>query len=352
MIGNPFAPNLLDEIFQITEDRPDILNRRESTQLEIKENFHQNEFPEYGRTIAAFANRFGGYLLFGVKNQPHRLLGMQNNRFREMDPNVLTQFLNNYFAPSIHWENHICTVQNKDFGLIYVHQGLVKPIVCSRTTNPLREGDIYYRYQAETRLITSADLHALIEERIERERDSWRRLLQRTARVSPTATYLLDINQGRAHGDRLNFVISEELLNKIKFIDAGKFEEAGEPTLRVLGNVEVVRTEVVGDPARLAPIDPTRQCTLYEKDVLARLKEKIADTIPLGSGIQKPLTGIHLRSVIKAHQIPTPSQYYYRPNVPGSRVYYGEPLIDWIVTQFQADPQFFFKAYTVAIKEM
>jgi hypothetical protein len=191
----------------------------------------------------------------------------------------------------------------------------------------------------------------LIDERLERERDSWRRLLQRTARVSPTATYLLDINQGRAHGDRRNFVISEELLNKVKFIDAGKFEEAGEPTLRVLGNVEVVRTEVVADPARLAPIDPTRQCTLYEKDVLAKLKEKIADNIPLGSGIVRPLSGVHLRSVIKAYQIPTPSQYYYRPNVPGSRVYYGEPLIDWIVTQFQADPQFFFKAYTVAIKE-
>lgn len=351
MIGNPFAPETIIEIFPTTTDRPDILNRRESTTLEVKENFHQNNFSEYGRTLAAFANRSGGYLLFGVRNKPHVLIGMTNNRFRDMDPNVLTQFLNNYFSPSIHWEQHIHQLQGKDFGLIYVHPAPVKPVVCSRTGNPLREGDIYYRYQAETRLITSADLHALIEERIESERKSWRALLQRAAHVNPTATYLLDVNQGKAQGEQRTFVIDQNLMDKIKFIHEGKFDEAGEPTLRVLGNVEVVRTEATAGRGHPIPVDPTRQCTLYEKDVIDQLRERIGNNIPFGPDTEKFLNGIHLRSVVKAHAIPTPSKYYYRPVVPGSRPYYGESLVDWIVEQFQADPQFFRKSYEKANAE-
>jgi len=35
----------------------------------------------------------------------------------------------------------------------------------------------------------------------------------------------------------------------------------------------------------------------------------------------------------------------HRPQVPGSRPYYGEPLIDWIEKQYRIDPLFFSNAY-------
>lgn len=351
MTWSPFSTESLADIFQVSPDRPDVIKRRESTTLEIKENFQPRNFPAYGRTLAAFTNRSGGYLLFGVKNKPHLLIGMTNNRFREMDPNALTQFLNNYFAPSIHWDLYLHNLQGRDFGLIYAYSASVKPVICSRTVNPLREGDIYYRYQAETRLITSADLHTLIEERVNSERKSWQSLMQRAARVSPTATYLLDVNQGKARGEQRTFVIDQNLLDKVNFIHEGNFDEAGEPTLRVLGNVEVVRTEAIAGRGRPIPVDPTRQCTLYEKDVISRLQERIGNNIPFGPDTEKTLNGVHLRSVVKAHTISTPSRYYYRPVVPGSRPFYSECFVDWIVEQFQADPQFFHKAYKAANAE-
>ena len=348
MAENPFSQHNLDALFETVQERPDLLKRRESTTLEIKENFQRNNFPDYGRTLAAFANRSGGYILFGVKNQPHLLVGMTNNQFMGLDPNALTQFLNNHFSPSLHWDHLVHTFEGKDFGLIYAHPAMTKPVVCSRTANPLRDGDIYYRYQGETRLISSGDLHGLIEERVESERRSWRGLLQRAAHVSPTATYLLDIQQGRAQGDKRTFVIGEELLNKVKFIHEGRFSEEGEPTLKVVGDVEVVRTEVIAGATQLPPVDPTKECTLYENVVVIRLQERIGANIPFGDGRQKLLNGVHVRSVVKAHGIPTPSQYYYRPEVPGSRAYYGEPLVDWIESQYRLDPQFFFKAYEAA----
>jgi hypothetical protein len=273
---------------------------------------------------------------------------MANSRFREMDPNTLTQFLNNYFSPSIHLEHFVHNLHGKDFGLIYVHPGTSKPVVCSRTTNPLRDGDIYYRYQGETRLIAAADLHVLIEERLESERKSWRSLLQRAAHISPSATYLLDVNQGNAQGEHRTFVIDHNLLDKVKFIHEGRFDQTGEPTLRVLGNVEVVRTEAIPGRGRDVPVDPTKVCTLYQKDVVAKLQEIVGETIPFGPDPEKSLTGVYLRAVIIAYSIQTPSSYYYRPLVAGSRPFYSEALIDWIVEQYKEDSQFFRKAYETA----
>ena len=104
----------------------------------------------------------------------------------------------------------------KDFGLIYSHVATTKPIVCSSqdSTDHLREGDIFYRYSGQTRRITSVDLHLIIENRVEDERKNWRDLLSRTARSTPSVTYLLDLSEGRAEGPERSFVISQELLNK------------------------------------------------------------------------------------------------------------------------------------------
>ena len=282
--------------------------------------------------------------MFGVENQPHHLAGMTNNQFIKLDPNSLTQFLNNHFSPSINWEHCVHSFQGKDFGLIYAHAAITKPIVCSRTVNPLREGDIYYRYQGETRLITSADLHALIEDRIENERKAWRDMLRRTARSTPSATYLLDISNGRAVGEKRSFVIGQELLNKVRFIHEGRFTEGGEPTLKVIGDVEVVKTELLPGSVQEVPVDPSKYCNLWEQDVVAALKEKIGDQIPFYGGTVKALNGYHVRCVRSAHGINSPSTMYYRPDINGARPQYGDAFVDWVVDEYKKDNLFISKA--------
>jgi len=219
-MDNNFSPTRLAHVFEADAGRPELLKRRESTNLEIKENFglSPNALEDYGRTLAGFSNRSGGYLIFGIKNRPHFMVGMTNSRFVDFDPNRLTQFLNNHFSPSIQWDHTVYTVDGKQFGVIYADVVVPKPVICLNNGKRLKEGDIYYRYQGETRRITASDLHKLIEQRIEMERRSWRDLLARTSRTSPSATYLLDISQGRATGENRSFLIGEELLDRIKFI--------------------------------------------------------------------------------------------------------------------------------------
>lgn len=344
MVVDPFSQEKLTEIFDTLPNNSDIIRRRESTALEFKENFQSSNYSDYGKTMSAFANHSGGYILFGVKDKPHVLTGMTNSNFTNMDPSLLTQFLNNYFSPSFEWIHYLYKLNKKDFGLIYVYPLSAKPAICSRSNKHLKEGDIYYRYTGATRLITASDLHILIENRIETERKSWRSLLQRATHVIPTSTYLLDINQGKVQGEEYSFVIDQNLLDKVNFIHEGKFDESGEPTLRVVGDVEVVRTEAVAKRGHDIPIDPTKQCKLYEKDCVSKLKERIGCNIPFGTEQERTLTGAHLRAIVKAHNIKTPTEYYYRPDVYGSRPFYGEAIVNWIVQQFQADPQFFYKA--------
>lgn len=346
MVDDPFDARSLEGLFETDTKRPDILKRRESTTLELKANFSRGSdaFTQYARTLAAFSNRCGGYLLFGVQDQPHRLVGMANDHFTQMDPNKLTQFLNNHFAPSVHWDHKLHTYDGKPFGLLYAHEAKSKPVVCTRNDTPLRDGDIYYRYQGETRLIASSDLHRLIEDRIDAERRAWRNLLARTSRSSPSATYVLDLNDGRAVGEARAFVISPELLEQVKFIHEGRFTEAGEPTLRVIGSVDVVRTELLPGTVEEVPVDPSKDCVLWEKDVVAELKARIGDAVEFGPSGTKTLNGFHVRCAVRAHQIPTPSKMYFRPDIPGSRPQYGNDLVVWLEEQYRQDSEFFYKA--------
>ena len=115
MTMKPFGETELNELFQPAAGRPELLKRRESTNLQLKANFSFRNAPEYGRTMAGFANRAGGYILFGVGNNPHKLIGMTNERFEQFDPRLLTQFLNNTFSPSIDWSHAVHSIDGKKF---------------------------------------------------------------------------------------------------------------------------------------------------------------------------------------------------------------------------------------------
>ena len=74
---NPFSQENLNNIFKVSAKYPDRLNSRESSWLEFKEKFSFGSLSKYAKTMAAFANTQGGYIVFGVKNQPHRMVGIE-----------------------------------------------------------------------------------------------------------------------------------------------------------------------------------------------------------------------------------------------------------------------------------
>lgn len=293
--------------------------------------------------MAAFANRAGGYIVFGINNAPHMAVGMSNDRFLRMDPATFGRFLNNHFSPAIAWEHTVQRIGTKHFGVICTPESDTKPVMCIRTAPGLRDGDIYYRYQAETRLISAADLARLIAMRVDAERSAWRELIARAAQIGPTSSYLLDTREGRAVSGKKSFVVDAALLEKVRLIEEGQFDEMGEPALRVVGDVEVVRPELL-PTIKEVPVDPSLTCRLWEAEIVHRVQKAVGEYVNFGSE-QKRLNGYHIRCVVKAHDIQSPSEFYYRPSVEGSRAMYSLAFVDWLISQYREDPQFFHQAY-------
>jgi len=347
MAVDPFAPEELARLLESDAARPTLLKRRESKTLELKANFSLSDDAkvDYARTMAAFSNREGGYLMFGIRDKPHEKDGMQNSKLDELDPRVLSQFLQNHFSPNIDWEHRVHEVDGKRFGFIYVWPAKRKPVVCIAANSKgktLRDGDVFYRYQGETKLIGSSELHGLIEERIEQERRLWQNLLKTAAHLTPPSVAFLDFQSGRLTGAEGTLMIGEELLDKVKFIQEGRLDESGEPTLNVVGDVHVAPTVAI-PVDRAVPVDPSARCDLWESEAIKSITDRIGGQIKWGDST-KSMTSPMFRDVIAAYGIDSPSPMMYIPQKAGSRKQYGDCLADWMVEQYTRDHDFFWKA--------
>ena len=130
MNSNPFRQEVLNRIFAISPRHTDRLISRESSWLEFKESFGFQSLGKYIRSAGAFANAKGGYIVYGVANAPHKLIGMKDDRFNELDPEKLTAFLNEHFDPEIEWDRHLHELDGKVFGILCFHECRNKPVIC------------------------------------------------------------------------------------------------------------------------------------------------------------------------------------------------------------------------------
>ena len=244
-----FAPQVLNEIFRPSPARPDCLVSRESTGLEFKQSFNWGNAAEYARTGAAFANTKGGYIVFGVKNHPRKMLGMKPaavENFEEIDQAKVTGFLNEHFAPEIHWDMHLHEIGGLHFGMLHFRESSEKPVVCCKTAgDSIKEGEIYYRYRGRTTTIRYPELRTILDTLRRNEQRAWLKHLSQIARVGVRNAGVFDFRTGRGSAAGGTFIIDESLLSQIAFIKEGEFsEEKGKPTLKLLGKAEVVSGSV------------------------------------------------------------------------------------------------------------
>lgn len=86
-------------IFNFHGTIPDRIVAREGSQLEFKESFNWLAKEQYAKSMAAFANNRGGYVVFGVSNRPRKLVGLRGENFDEKDESVIAEYLNSTFSP-------------------------------------------------------------------------------------------------------------------------------------------------------------------------------------------------------------------------------------------------------------
>jgi hypothetical protein len=275
MKRSPFDPGTLDEIFKFDPDHDQRLASRESGRLEFKESFNFGSTDDYAKTMAAFANTAGGYLVFGVKDKPRTLIGLKTDTFDSLDPAKLSGTLNSTLAPEIHWDQCVHEIQGKKVGMIYVHEATNKPVVCLKTTKEIQEGAIYYRYRGRSEKIRYPELRLLLDMERQKERELWMQTLQRMARIGIENVGVLNSVTGEVSGGAGSFLISEDLLPKIQFIHDGTFvDTGGDPTLKLIGAVTPINSQLV-QPTKLV-----RQ-PLHGPDIINAFLRRESVLVPL-----------------------------------------------------------------------
>ncbi len=249
---NPLSRETLSGIFSTSQKDPSRIINREGTTIEFKDSYNHGSMAQYFRTMAAFANNSGGYIIFGVGDKPRKLLGLNDkslSQFENLNVEMFTKLLIDYFAPEIKWEHCTFEFRDKSFGVIYSYPLNRKPCVCKKSYDAqnskysLKEGDIYYRYGGRSERIRYGELSAIIDESRKNEEHQWLDFVKKVASIGVSNAALLDLKSGTLSANSGSVIIDESLLQKIAFIQEGKFvETGGTPTLRIIGDVEEIST--------------------------------------------------------------------------------------------------------------
>ena len=213
------------DIKEILRMNRNTLDSQESEEIEFKEQFNLAGLADYLKDFAALANNRGGYLIFGVKDSPRILKGLNHKsieHFQKIDPEKITTFLLEIFAPNIRWEQTDIEMDGKIYGVFKIEKAVTKPVIAKKDAENIKNGEIYYRYAGRTQKIQYAELEAIIQERIQRTTNQWMDLMSKIAKIGPQNVAILDIEKRSLEtGDNTILTIDEELFEKIKFVKEG-----------------------------------------------------------------------------------------------------------------------------------
>ncbi len=277
-LDNPLSSEMIGEILKL-DSREKYIFHRETKNLEFKENFNHAGWDDYLKNFAAFANHCGGYLVFGVKDKPKEPNGLNKKSaqmFEQIDEEFISGEINKLFSPSINWAKQTVEVYGKFFGIIYIEEVKVKPIIAKQDEGNIKNGEIYYRYAGRTQKIEYGELNEIIENRILQNSSQILSLIDKITKIGPSNAAILDTEKGLIEKDKDNvLVIDEELIPKIRFIKEGEFsEKKGASTLRLVGDVQPVdQVEII----KIKKQKITEQYPLSYKEMVEKIKSAIPD---------------------------------------------------------------------------
>jgi hypothetical protein len=255
------------------------IRRRESTVLEFKANFNFGQVDKYAKTMAAFANNRGGVLLFGVTNRPRLPKGMSNDKFYDIDPERIANEINNIFQPEIHWSMKDLSIDGKNFGFLIIEEAKNKPVVARiNKGDSIKEGAIFYRYNARNELIKFGEMRSIIDSIKDRERKLWLSHLKQIAHIGPEHTGIFNPKDGLVKGPSGAFIVDRTILPFLQFIREGEFvEKDGAPTVKLIGQARVIG----GDEEDWQGVIGIQEKAINQNDIIVNFLNKIQVRSPV-----------------------------------------------------------------------
>ncbi|WP_104176792.1 ATP-binding protein [Cryobacterium sp. Y50] len=230
---SPFSDAATGNLVRTREDEGvlQVLTRESSTK-EFKEDFTWGSIGLYARTMAAFANARGGYIFFGITDNPRTVIGLSDKgkeSFDNLDQAKLTEDLNELFSPEIHWTLGLIDLPDGlCVGAIYTFESNDKPLVARKTYQQqnakISEGDIFYRYNSRSQRIRFPELKRVLDDAKLREQRAMMSHIEALVRAGAANAAVLDFSENMLQGPTgQKVLIDEGLLEKIAFIKEGEF---------------------------------------------------------------------------------------------------------------------------------
>jgi len=234
--GSPVSKKRLNELLPLKKGSKTYLNIIETDLIECKKSIN---LPM--KTVAAFANNNGGYIVAGVMDKTWQIVGVDEGKLAKFDFNTINQNIRSQLGIEIEIKREILEFGKKKVAVFHVSEAHTKPVIFCKAGDGVGEGHIYYRYVGEDRLISAADLQKIIEERIRKMSELvLNKHLSRILQVGIDNAAVMDLSTGEVEGKAGSFYIDEKLLPNLEFIKEGEFvEKAGAPTLKLVGEVEI-----------------------------------------------------------------------------------------------------------------
>ncbi len=248
---------------------------RERNDLEYKESFVVKSIYKYAKTMAAFANNRGGYILFGIKDNPREVVGVNKN-FEDFQQEKFTEILNALFSPEIEWESGIVEFDQFKIGYVYTNEAENKPVIAlkNESSEKINSGDVFYRYRARSEKIKYPEMKKMIDDLLYRERKRLLILMEAIQKNDTTNLGIVNYNNGRFSTPYGSDVTVDKkliikVLRKAKYIKSGQFDEInGMPAIRVTGNIDLAEEIPVPD------IEPDIQYPYLQKNLAEKLNIK------------------------------------------------------------------------------
>lgn len=259
---DPVDPALLQSFFAKDGAGTWCCTAGETDEHECKQNFNLRNFSAALKTIAGFANNRGGYLFFGVKDKPDgfAVCGLADDRFTATDQNKFSQTIRSVLEPTPRFRIASLSLDGATLGVIHVEPHRAKPVIVSKNEGEVSEGAIYYRYPGETRAICYPDLRAILDERDRHSREAIIPMVQRLLELGPEDALVANLADGKLEGGERPILIDQQLVDRIKFIREGEFNEReGADALRLIGDVGAVD---LSDHARTIRTEVTEEAII------------------------------------------------------------------------------------------
>ena len=220
---------------------------RESAKLDFKQSFNWANAAEYTKTMVAFANNQGGYLLFGVKDKPRTIIGLSGASFDDLTSEKISEYIKSYFSTGVDYEFETIDYDGKKLGWIYTRPASVRPVICVKNSGKeLKDGTVYFRNGARSEAVNSTNLQQMLSEQKRKESDRWMAFFNNATRIGIENAAILSLNDGIVTAPGGTVIIDENIMKDIKFIKEGEFnEKKGAPTLRIVGSVNAGSARII-----------------------------------------------------------------------------------------------------------